>query len=74
MEDITNEAALHGDLIDNTENTETHQLTEASLKLKALEMKKKNIEAQLATKKEGTGPGKQASRGQAHASRDGGRS
>ena len=51
MEDITNEAAPHGDLINNTENTETHQLTEASLKLKALEMKKKNIEAQLATKK-----------------------
>ena len=51
MEDITNEAALHGDLIDNTENTEAHQLTEAALKLKALEMKKRNIEAQLATKK-----------------------
>src|SRR6185312_3023068 len=50
MEDITNEAT-HGDLIDNTENTEAHQLTEAALKLKALEMKKKNIEAQLATKK-----------------------
>ena len=44
-------AALHGDPIDNTENTEAHQLTEAALKLKALEMKKKNIEAQLATKK-----------------------
>ena len=44
MEDITNEAA-HGDLIHNTENTEAHQLTEAALKLKALEMKKKNIEA-----------------------------
>ena len=56
MEDITNEAALHGDLIDNTENTEAHQtqsaeLTETTLKLKALEMKKRNIEAQLATKK-----------------------
>ena len=51
MEDNTNEAALHGDLIDNTENTETHQLTEVSLKLKALEMKKKNIKAQFATKK-----------------------
>ena len=51
IEDITNEAALHGDPIDNTENTEAHQLTEAALKLKALEMKKKNIEAQLATKK-----------------------
>ena len=51
IEDITNEAALHGDPIDKTENTEAHQLTEATLKLKALEMKKKNIEAQLATKK-----------------------
>ena len=51
IEDITNEAALHGDPIDNTENTETHQLTEAALKLKALEMKKNNIETQLATKK-----------------------
>ena len=45
------EAAAHGDLIDSTENTEAHQLTEAALKLKALEMKKKNIKAQLATKK-----------------------
>ena len=51
MEDITNEAANHGDLINNTENTEAHQLTETALKLKALEMKKKNIEAQLSTKK-----------------------
>ena len=59
MEDITNEAAPHGDMIDNTENTEAHQLTEAALKLKALEMKKKNIEA--CHKKEGTGPSKQAS-------------
>jgi len=50
MEDINNEVA-HGDLFDNTENTEAHQLTETALKLKALEMKKKNIEAQLATKK-----------------------
>ena len=56
MEDITNEAAPHG----------------VALKLKALEMKKKNIEA--CHKKEGTGPSKQASRGQAQASRDGGRS
>ena len=31
IEDITNEAALHGDPIDNTENTEAHQLTEAAL-------------------------------------------
>ena len=51
IEDITNEAALHGDPIDNTENTEAHQLKEAALKLKALEMKKRNIEAQLTTKK-----------------------
>ena len=51
MEDINNEAAPHGDLFDNIENTEAHQLTETALKLKALEMKKKNIEAQLATKK-----------------------
>ena len=45
MEDNTNEATPHVDMIDNTENTESHQLTEAALKLKALEMKKKNIEA-----------------------------
>ena len=51
MEDINNETAPHGDLSDNTENTKAHQLTEEALKLKALEMKKKNIEAQLATKK-----------------------
>ena len=56
MEDITNEAVLHGDPVDDTENTEAHQiqsadLTEAALKLKALEMKKTNIKAQLATKK-----------------------
>ena len=44
-EDINNEAAPHGDQFDNTENFEAHQLTEAALKLKALEMKKKNIEA-----------------------------
>ena len=51
IEDIHNETAPHGDLLDNTENTEAHQLTETALKLKALKMKKKNIEAQLATKK-----------------------
>ena len=56
IEDINNEAVLHGDPVDDTENTEAHQnqsaeLIEASLKLKALEMKKRNIEAQLATKK-----------------------
>ena len=66
IEDITNEAVLHGDPVDDTENTEAHQtqsaeLTKAALQLKALEMKKRNIESQLATKKEGTGPGKQAS-------------
>ena len=52
---------LNGDPIDNIEKIEAHQLTEAALKLKALEIKKRNIEAQLATKKEGTRPGKQAS-------------
>jgi len=56
IENITTEAVLHGDLVEDSENTEAHQtqsaeLTEAALKLKALEMKKKNIEAQLATKK-----------------------
>ena len=51
MEDINNEAPPHGDQFDNTENSEAHQLTETALKLKALEMKKNNIEAQLATKK-----------------------
>ena len=56
IEDITNEAVLHEDPVDDTENTEAHQtqsaeLTEAALKLKALEMKKRNIEVQLATKK-----------------------
>ena len=47
IEEITNEVAIHEEPADNT----VHQLTEAALKLKALEMKKKNIEAQLATKK-----------------------
>ena len=56
IQDINNEAVLHGDPVDDTENTEAHQnqskeLTETALKLKALEMKKRNIEAQLATKK-----------------------
>ena len=56
IEDITTEAALHEDPIEDSENTKNHQtqsaeLTEAALKLKALEMKKRNIEAQLATKK-----------------------
>ena len=41
--DINNEAVLHGDPVDDTENTEAHQaqsaeFTEAALKLKALEM------------------------------------
>ena len=51
IEDITNEAALHGDPIDNTENTEAHQLTEAALKLKALEMKKKTSKPSLPPKR-----------------------
>ena len=56
IKDITNEAVLHGDPVEDNEDTEAHQthsaeLTEAALKLKALEMKKRNIEAQLATKK-----------------------
>ena len=56
VQDTNNEAVLHGDLVDDIENTEAHQnqskeLTETALKLKALEMKKRNIEAQLATKK-----------------------
>ena len=55
IEDTTNEV-VHGDPVDDTENTEAHQtqsteLTETTLKLKALEMKNRNIEAQLATKK-----------------------
>jgi len=56
IEDITTEAGLHGDPVEDSEDTEAHQtqsaeLTEAALKLKALEMKKRNIEAQLATKR-----------------------
>ena len=56
IEDITNEAVLHGDPVENNEDTEAHQtqsaeLTEAALQLKALEMRKRNIQAQLATKK-----------------------
>ena len=51
MEDITNEAAPHGDMIDNTENNEAHQLTEAALKLKALEMKKKTSKPSLPPKR-----------------------
>ena len=56
IEDITTETVLYGDPVEDTENTEAHQtqsveLIEAALNLKALEMKKKNIEAQLATKK-----------------------
>ena len=71
IEDITTEAVLHGDPVEDTENTEAQQtqsaeLTEAALKLKTLEMKKRNIA--------GTGPGKQASRGLAQTSRNGGRS
>ena len=56
IEDIATEAGLHGDPVEDSEDTEAHQtqsaeLTKAALKLKALEMKKRNIEAQLATKK-----------------------
>ena len=56
IQDTNNETVLHGDLVDDIENTEAHQnqskeLTETALKLKALEMKKRNIEAQLTTKK-----------------------
>ena len=56
IENITTEAVLHGDPVEGSENTEAHQnqskeLTEIALKLKALVMKKRNIEAQLATKK-----------------------
>ena len=51
MEDINNETASHGDLFDNTENTEAHQLTEAVLKLKALEMKKKTSKLSLPPKR-----------------------
>ena len=46
IQDTNNETVLHGDLVDDIENTEAHQnqskeLTETALKLKALEMKKK---------------------------------
>ena len=56
IEDITNEVVFHGDPVKDSEDTKAHQtqseeLTEAALQLKALEMKKRNIEAQLATKK-----------------------
>ena len=42
IEDITNEAVLHGDPVNDTKNTEAHQtqsaeLTETALKLKAFE-------------------------------------
>ena len=41
IQDTNNEAVLHGDLVDDIENTEAHQnqskeLTETALKLKAL--------------------------------------
>jgi len=56
IEDITTEAGLHGDPVEDSEDTEAHQtqsaeLTEAALYLETLEMRKRNIEAQLATKK-----------------------
>ena len=45
IQDTNNEAVLHGDLVDDIENTEAHQnqskeLIETALKLKALKMKK----------------------------------
>ena len=44
IQDINNKAVLNGDPVDDTKNTEAHQtqsaeLTETALKLKALEMK-----------------------------------
>ena len=56
IDDITTEAGLHGDPVEDREDTKAHQtqsaeLTEAALQLKALEMRKRNIQAQLATKK-----------------------
>ena len=56
IEDVTTEAGLHGGPIEGNEVTEAPQtqsaeLTEAALQLKALQMKKQIIEAQLATKK-----------------------
>ena len=47
FEDITTEAVLHGDPIEDTEahQTQSAELTEAALKVKTLEMKKRNIEA-----------------------------
>ena len=79
IEDITTEAGLHGDPVEDSEDTEAHQtqsadLTEAALQPKALEMIKKKHRSSARQQKEGTGPGKQASRGQAQTSRNGGRS
>ena len=66
IQDTNNEAVLHGDLVDDIENTKAHQnqskeLTEIALKLKALEMKKKEHRSSARHQKEGAGPGKQAS-------------
>ena len=66
IQDTNNEAVLHGDLVGDIENTEAHQnqskeLTETALKLKALEMKKKEHRSSARQQKEDTGPGKQAS-------------
>ena len=56
IEDVTTEADLHEGPVEDDEATEALQtqsaeLTEATLQLKALQMKKQTIEAQLATKK-----------------------
>ena len=79
IEDITTEAVLHGDPVEDSEDTEAHQtqsaeLTEAALQLKALEMRKRNIEAQLATKKRALDQANKLAEAKAQASRDGGRS
>ena len=55
-EDVTTEAGLHGGPVEDDEATEALQtqsaeLTEATLQLKALQMNKEIIETQLATKK-----------------------
>jgi len=56
IEDVTTKASLHGGPVEDDEATEALQtqsaeLTEATLQLKALQMNKEIIETQLATKK-----------------------
>jgi hypothetical protein len=56
IEDVTTEDGLHEGLVEEAETTEALQtqsaeLTEAALQLKALQKRKEIIEAQLATKK-----------------------